>query len=64
MSCLLNAIWKESLLCILIEGILKDEHFDNNWVGHSVMKSVDVEPFKRGKGINEGGKEKKDYFDM
>ena len=64
MQCLSNVI-KNNPFCTSPEKILlKDRKFDNHWVGHSVMKSVDAELFQIIKYIKEADDEKYYNFDM
>ena len=50
---------KKNTFCTSSEEFyLKDGQFDNNWLGQSVMKSVDSELFQRRKDIKEQGEDK------
>ena len=49
---------KKNPFCTSTEkSSLKDGNFDNNWVGNSVMKTVDDELFQRTKDIQEKGEQ-------
>ena len=63
-SCISKVIKKNPFCEYSDKLFLKDVKMDGFWVGHSVMKPVGVESFKRKKYIKEGCKEKNDNFDM